>query len=121
MLGCVPSPLTSCAQLCVPGAVRRPGERVDVLDEGGWWEGEVVAVLTGGPGRGPAGGPAGRVTVRMVDGEREVSLADVRGSAAWTPGEAWRPLGELRSNAEWLCWGCSVKPWHRRLYCLWPG
>lgn len=94
--------LSAPAQLCARGAARRPGERVDVFDEGGWWEGEVVAVLPGEPGAGAAAAglwnPSplipGAATVRLVDGEREVPLADVRGSAAWAPGGAWRLLGD---------------------------
>ena len=96
-----------------------------MFDEGGWWEGEVVAVLAGEPGAGAAaagsGNPdtlsPGAATVRLVDGEREVPLADVRGSAAWAPGDAWRLLGDGQMRC---LRRLVVKPWHHRLYDLRP-
>jgi len=93
------------AQLAGRGAARRPGERVDVYDDGGWWQGEALDE--------PA--PPGRLAVRLVDGARTAALADVRATLAWAPdargaGGAWRAAGDAGAQRRPRCTAVAPRP-----------
>jgi len=93
------------AQLAGRGAARRPGERVDVYDDGGWWQGEALDE--------PA--PPGRLAVRLVDGARTAALADVRATLAWAPdargaGGAWRAAGDAGAQRRPRCKAVAPRP-----------